>query len=232
MAVVLISGFMADETLWDDVAPSLEAFGPVIPLALREGDTIEAMAEALLPALPAHFHLAGFSMGGYVAREIVRLIPGRVESLMLIATSARGDSEEMIRQRRSALRSPPERFKGLSRPAIQSSLHPDLRDDADMLARVRDMGVRLGGHVFHRQSLIARDGDLDRLSDMTVPTLIISADNDLLRSEAEQIELESGIAAARRVTITGSGHMIPLEQPESLALVIKNWLLTPKTTSA
>lgn len=228
MAVVLISGFMADETLWDDVAPALESFGPVVPLALREGETIAAMAEALLPTLPERFHLAGFSMGGYVAREIVRLVPERIESLMLIATSARGDTEEMIRQRRSALKSPPERFKGLSRPAIQSSLHPALRDDAAMLARVRDMGLRLGGHVFHRQSFIARDGDLDRLSDMTVPTIIISADNDLLRSETEQIELESGIAGARRMTITDSGHMIPLEQPKSLATALKQWLLTYK----
>lgn len=224
MAVVLISGFMADETLWDDVAPALADFGPVIPLALREGETIEAMAEALLPALPAQFHLVGFSMGGFVAREIVRLIPERVQSLVLVATSARGDTEEMIRQRRSALKSPPERFKGLSRPAIQSSLHPKLRDDAAMLARVRDMGVRLGGHVFHRQSFIARDGDLERLGDITVPTLIVSADNDALRSSAEQQELVQGIAGAEHATVTDSGHMIPLEQPEALAEVLKDWL--------
>lgn len=224
MAIVLVSGFMADETLWDDMLETLAPFGPVIPLALREGETIEAMAQALLPALPAHFHLAGFSMGGYVAREIVRRAPDRVQSLILIATSARGDTDEMIRQRRSALKSPPERFKGLSRPAIQSSLHPDLRDDADMLARVRNMGVNLGGHVFHRQSYIARDGDLDRLSDINVPTLIIAADTDELRSDAEQVELTEGISGATRTIIANSGHMIPLEQPQALAGALLDWL--------
>lgn len=224
MAVVLISGFMADETLWDDLLEPLAPFGPVIALALREGETIEAMAQALLPALPERFHLAGFSMGGYVAREIVRLVPERIESLMLIATSARGDTEEMIRQRRSALKSPPERFKGLSRPAIQSSLHPDLKDDAAILARVRDMGTRLGGHVFHRQSFIARDGDLERLSDINVATLVVSADHDLLRSDTEQDELLNGIAGAEHATIADSGHMIPLEQPQALAKVMTGWL--------
>lgn len=224
MAVVLISGFMADETLWDEVTPELADFAPVIPLALREGETIVAMAMALLPSLPDRFHLVGFSMGGYVAREIVRMASDRVESLVLVATSARGDTEEMIRQRRSALRSPPERFKGLSRPAIQSSLHPNLRDDAGMLARVRDMGVRLGGHVFHRQSFIAREGDLDRLDGITVPTLIISADHDALRSDIEQRELENGIAGAEHTTITDTGHMIPLEQPKALAAALKTWL--------
>lgn len=224
MAVVLISGFMADETLWDEVVPELAGFGPVMPWALREGETIEAMAQALLPALPERFHLVGFSMGGYVAREIVRMAGDRVQSLVLVATSARGDTEEMIRQRRSALRSPPERFKGLSRPAIQSSLHPKLRDDADMMARVRDMGVRLGGHVFHRQSFIAREGDLDRLGDITVPTLIVSADHDALRSDTEQTELVNGIAGARHMTVGDSGHMIPLEQPKALAAVLTQWL--------
>ncbi|MEG1451989.1 alpha/beta fold hydrolase [Brevundimonas sp.] len=224
MAIVLVCGFMADETLWDDMLDALAPYGPVIPLALREGETIEAMAQALLPVLPAHFHLAGFSMGGYVAREIVRRVPDRVQSLILIATSARGDTDEMIRQRRSALKSPPERFRGLSRSAIQSSLHPDLRDDADMLARVRDMGLNLGGHVFHRQSFIARDGDLDRLSDITVPTLIVAADTDDLRSPAEARELVDGITGASLVTIPHSGHMIPLEQPEALAHAMTDWL--------
>ena len=224
MAVVLICGFMADETLWDGVQPELADFGPVIPLALREGDTIAAMAQALRPSLPERFHLVGFSMGGYVARQIVRAQPDKVQSLALVATSARGDTEEMIRQRRSALKSPPERFKGLSRPAIQSSLHPDLRDDAAMLARVRDMGVRLGGHVFHRQSFIARDSDRARLGDITVPTLIVSASDDALRSEREQQELAEGIAGSERVTIAHSGHMIPLEQPQALATVLRDWL--------
>jgi len=224
MAVVLISGFMADETLWDDVVQTLAPFGPVIALALREGATIEDMAQALIPALPDRFDLVGFSMGGYVAREIVRLIPERINSLILVATSARGDTEEMIRQRRSALRSAPERFKGLSRMAIQSSLHPALRGNAEMLSRVRDMGVRLGGHVFQRQSLIARDGDLARLGDIKVPTMVISADQDDLRSDAEQLELVYGITGAAHTTISNSGHMIPLEQPAKLAAALTDWL--------
>lgn len=224
MAIVLIPGFMADETLWDDLIAPLAPFGPVIALALREGETIEAMAQAMLASLPEQFHLVGFSMGGYVAREIVRLVPERIQSLTMVATSARGDTEDMIRQRRSALKSPPERFKGLSRPAIQSSLHPDLKDNADMLARVRDMGVRLGGHIFHRQSFIAREGDLERLGDIKVPTLIISADHDLLRSPAEQMELVAGIQGARHITIANSGHMIPLEQPQALSDALTHWL--------
>ncbi len=224
MTLLLISGFMADDTLFDALDGALAPFGPLVKTALDEGATIEEMAGAILNKAPARFTCVGFSMGGYVAREIVRMAPERVEALILIATSARGDTEAMIRQRQSALKSPPERFKGLSRLAIQSSIHPDSRDDAALHARIRDMGVRLGGEVFHRQSMITRDGDLDRLSDITVPTLIIEASHDALRSPAEAAELHSAIAGSTLVRVEDTGHMIPLEQPQALARLMTGWL--------
>jgi pimeloyl-ACP methyl ester carboxylesterase len=169
-------------------------------------------------------------MGGYVAREMARIAPERVTALILIATSARGDTEELIRQRRSALKAAPRAFKGLSRPAIVSSLHPDLAGDEAMIARVRDMGLRLGGEVFHRQSAIARAGDLDRLDEITQPTLIVTADADRLRGPDEAEELHQGIKGATLVHVAHSGHMIPLEQPQALAKVMTDWLAGPPVT--
>src|SRR5690606_25790391 len=85
-------------------------------------------------------------------------------------------------------------LQGLSRPAIVSSLHPDLSGDEAMIARVRDMGLRLGGEVFHRQSAMARAGDLERLGEIAQPTLIVAADTDRLRSREEAEELRRGIS--------------------------------------
>ena len=165
-------------------------------------------------------------MGGYVARELARIAPERVEALILIATSARGDTEALIRQRRSSLKAPPRAFKGLSRPAIVSSLHPDLVNDETMIARVRDMGLRLGGEVFHRQSAMTRAGDLERLGEIVQPTLIVAADADRLRMREEAEELHRGIAGSTLETVEHSGHMIPLEQPKALARVMTDWLKT------
>ena len=222
--MLLISGFMADDTLFDALDEALAPFGPLVKTGLDQGSTLEEMATAILQKAPERFTCVGFSMGGYVAREIVRMAPERVERLILIATSARGDTDEMIRQRQSALKSPPERFKGLSRFAIQSSIHPDSKDDAALQTRIRDMGLRLGGEVFHRQSLITRDGDLDRLSDIQLPTLIIEASHDGLRSPAEATELHLGIEGSELVRVEDTGHMIPLEKPEALAAVMVAWL--------
>jgi pimeloyl-ACP methyl ester carboxylesterase len=224
MTLLLIPGFMADATLWDAMTDDLTPFGPVVATDLSRGEDIESMAAALLGDAPDTFVAVGFSMGGYVARELARIAPERVSALILIATSARGDTEELIRQRRSALRAAPKAFKGLSRPAIVSSLHPDLATDEAMITRVRDMGLRLGGEVFHRQSAMARAGDLGRLAEIAQPTLIIAADADHLRGPDEAEELHRGIAGSTLVHIPDSGHMIPLEQPKPLAKVMTEWL--------
>ena len=228
MTLLLIPGFMADATLWDalngEMTDDLTPFGPLVATDLSRGEDIESMAAAILAEAPATFVALGFSMGGYVARELALIAPERVTALILIATSARGDTEELIRQRRSALKAAPRAIKGLSRPAIVSSLHPDLAEDEAMVTRVRDMGLRLGGAVFHRQSALARAGDLGRLAEITQPTLIIAADADRLRGADEAEELHRGIAGSTLVHIADSGHMIPLEQPKALTRVMTDWL--------
>lgn len=224
MTLLLIPGFMADATLWDAMTADLAPFGPLVATDFSRGEDIESMAAAILGDAPDRFIIVGFSMGGYVARELARIAPERVSALILIATSARGDAEELIRQRRSALKAAPKAFKGLSRPAIVSSLHPDLATDEAMITRVRDMGLRLGGEVFHRQSAMARAGDLDRLDEITQPTLIIAADADRLRGSEEAEELHRGIARSTLIHIPDSGHMIPPEQPKALARVMREWL--------
>lgn len=163
----------------------------------------------------------GFSMGGYVAREIVRLAPGRVQSLALVATSSRADLPLQAEQRRKAARANPiGAFRGLGRAAIAQSLHPDNAANEALVAHVRIMGERLGREVFVRQSLIVRDADTGRLSDIQCPTLVVAAAEDQLRSAAEARELAEGIAGARLVTVPNAGHLIPLEQPQALASAI------------
>ena len=93
-----------------------------------------------------------------------------------------------------------------------------------MIDRVRAMGLRLGWDVFVRQSRVERGGDLERLADLRVPTLVIAAAEDQLRSLDEARELTAGIPGAALRVIADSGHMIPIEQPAVLAREIRDWL--------
>ena len=89
MTLLLIPGFMADATLWDAMTDDLAPFGPLVATDLSRGEDIERMAASILSDAPERFVAVGFSMGGYVARELARIAPERVEALILIATSAR-----------------------------------------------------------------------------------------------------------------------------------------------
>ncbi|MDB5456561.1 MAG: alpha/beta hydrolase [Caulobacter sp.] len=225
MNLVLVSGFMADGDLWRDVADDLAAIGPVFLKDLSRGDTIEAMAERILDAAPPRFALIGFSMGGYVARAMVRQAPDRVAALILIATSARGDSAVQAARQAAAVDGvAPQRFRGLSRAAITASLSPTHAQDEAMVDRVRAMGLRLGWEVFVRQSRVTRADELGRLAELRVPTLVIAATEDRLRSLEEARELVAGIPDATLRVIADSGHMIPIEQPAALAREIRDWL--------
>jgi len=216
--LVLIPGYMLDDALWDGMLPFLPPELPLHFASLAEGDSIAAMAQAILAKCPPQFSVLGFSMGGYVAREIVRMAPERVTSLALVATSSRADLPLQVEQRSKAARANPiGAFRGLGRAAIAQSLHPDHAGNEALVAHVRIMGERLGREVFVRQSLIVRDADTNRLSDIRCPTLVVAAAEDQLRSPEEARELAEGIPGARLATIPKAGHLIPLEQPQALA---------------
>jgi pimeloyl-ACP methyl ester carboxylesterase len=225
MSILLIPGYMLDETLWDDVLEGLAAFGPLTHADLRHDATIEAMAARALANAPCSFILVGFSMGGYVAREIARLAPERVQALVLIATSTRPDSPALRQSRgRVGQAAASVAFSGLSRVAIATSLHPKQRDNVALIERIRAMSVRLGGEVFRRQSALERAGDLDRLYGIRCPVLIVAAGQDRLRSREEADEMHAAMPGSELVVIEDSGHMLPLEAPEALLAAVVPWL--------
>jgi len=225
MTILLVPGYMLDETLWDDVRGRLAPFGPLAHADLRHDSTIEDLARRALAEAPPSFILIGFSMGGYVAREMVRQAPERVRALALIATSARPDSDAVrLRKRTVARAAPSVSFAGLSRTAIASSLHPREAGNEALIERVRMMGVRLGGEAFRNQSMVERPGDLHLLDAIRCPTLVVAAGHDGLRSLEEVREMHAGIAGARFALVEDSGHMIPLEAPGQLCDAIVPWL--------
>lgn len=222
--LVLIPGYMLDDALWDGMLPHLPPELPLHYASLAEGDSIAAMAQAVLAACPAQFSLLGFSMGGYVAREIVRRAPHRVQALVLVATSSRADSPLIAEQRGKAARATPHGpFRGLGRAAVAQSLHPDNAGNEALVAQVRAMGERLGREVFIRQSLIVRGADTAQLGGIVCPTLVVHGADDQLRSLEEAQELAQGIPGARLHVVAQAGHLIPLEQPQVLARLLAEW---------
>ena len=222
--LVLLPGFMCDSDLWRDVAPDLGRLGPLHYGNVYQDDTLEGMAERVLSEAPERFVLVGFSMGGFVARVLTLMAPGRVTGVAFVASSAREYSEaERARRLQGAL--PGDRPRRAS-PGVALGLHPDRERDPVLLERLRDMQRRLGPEVRARQSaLIRKDGyaDLERI---TCPSLVVACRQDRLRSFGETERMAKHLPHARFEVIEDCGHMAPLEKPHELAALLAGWIET------
>ena len=223
MAIILVPGFMLDADLWSDIVGDLEPFGPVIHAEPIGAASIEEIAERVLDKAPEAFVVIGFSMGGYVAREIQRRAPQKVSKLVLIATSARGDSNLQSQRKAAIADAAPAAFRGLSRQSIRRSLAHAREGDTALVERIHAMSMRLGGETFRNQALFRRDGDLEKLPTIDCPTLIIAGSKDRLRSLEEASEMRSAIPNAQ-MKVVDAGHMIPMEAPAELSLLLHAFL--------
>ncbi|MFN9334910.1 MAG: alpha/beta fold hydrolase, partial [Alphaproteobacteria bacterium] len=97
--LLLLPGMLCDARLWRD---QIEAFGAshrVVVACLTGHDSIAAMAEAALTGLDGPLAVAGLSMGGHVALEVIRRAPRQVTRLALFDNSARADTPEQTERR-------------------------------------------------------------------------------------------------------------------------------------
>lgn len=209
--------------------------------------SVEAMAADALAVMDAEgierFHLGGHSLGGVVAQQIALTAPGRVESLALMCTFARGRQGARItwdilvaglktkigtrRMRRRA-------FLELVMPRA----HLDALPDVDAYACALEP---LFGHDLADQPAIAmkqlralgRYDALDRLRALDVPTLVVSASGDRIALPAFGRELASAIPGARFVAIEDAGHGVTIHRPEAINdLLREHWSGSTTTIAA
>ncbi|WP_211471074.1 alpha/beta fold hydrolase [Collimonas humicola] len=223
--LLLLPGFMLDQTLWDDMREGLQQLGQLHFGDLGQDDSISAMAARVLRQAPPRFVLIGFSMGGYVAQAIMQQAPERVTALALLNTSARQQDPREIAGNKMQLelaRQVP--FKGLTSRALASSLHPDLAHDRVLLEQLQAMALRNGKEVFIRQLSALRSDGYAELHKIQCPTLIVASSNDQLSSVAESRQMLEQIATARMALVENCGHMTPLEKPQQLLQILSGWL--------
>jgi len=224
--LILLPGLLCDAALWQYQMTALAEFAEPGVADLTAAASIAEMASAVLAAAPPRFALAGLSMGGYVALEILRRAPHRVSRLALLDTSARADTEEQQQRRRGLIElARLGRFKGVTPRLLPLLLHPDhLRPPFDAI--VTGMAERAGQAAFIRQetAILTRIDSRPSLGRIGVPTLVLCGDADVLTPPSIAMEIAAGIAGARLVVIEGSGHLAPLERPEAVNRAMIDWL--------
>jgi pimeloyl-ACP methyl ester carboxylesterase len=227
LPIVLVPGLLVTARLYAEQIPALWRQGPVTVADHTRDDSMAAIARRILADAPPRFALAGLSMGGYVAFEIVRQAPERVARLALLSTSARPDPPEITERRRRQIALAQEgRFGDLADMQFPLLVHRSRLDDEDLQTLVRLMADETGAEAFVREqtAIIGRADSRPDLAQIACPTLVVVGDGDELIAPENSVEIADGIPGARLVTVAESGHLSTLERPAQVTASLTEWL--------
>lgn len=225
--LVLIPGLLCTEDLFAAQVAGLAGIARIIVADHRRQDTVAGLAAAILKEAPDRFALAGLSMGGYIAFEILRQAPGRVERLALMDTSARPDAPEQSENRRRLVAVAERKGVAVAAREMFAKLVAPMRAEEKVLkSAFLEMAEATGVEGFARQqsAIMNRPDSRATLAVINCPTLVLVGSEDQLTPPEVAHEMARGIAGSRLAVVAGSGHLSTLEEPDVVTAELKAWL--------
>lgn len=227
LPTVLVPGLNCSARLYAGQIPALWGFGPVMVANHTRDDTMEAIARRILDDAPPRFALAGLSMGGYVALEIMRRAPDRVAKLALLDTNGRDDSSEAQQKRRANIAlAESGHFAQVIEDVWPALVHPDRRADTVLkqihVAMCNDVGPE--AYVRQQKAILTRADSRPLLPSIRCPALVLVGAEDELTPPFLSEEIAAGISGARLVKVPECGHLSTLERPEAVTKALVEWM--------
>ena len=233
--LILIPGFGSDEALWHHQTTHLRDIAECRVAVPDQDDTVSATAERLLDEIAGGFSLVGQSMGGFVAQEMVRRAPDRIERLALVCTSAR-PNEGTAAVNKGTLSSAISQFFTLDdeqnfvatrKEVIAATLYADAvdREPGHILETMLTRVLSRPG-VFHRQlnAIATRPDGRPHLAAIRCPTVVITGRDDKWMAPDLAVEMAQNIPGAAMVFIEQAAHAPAIEQPQATTAVLRYWL--------
>jgi pimeloyl-ACP methyl ester carboxylesterase len=224
---VLIPGLLCTPRLYAEQLPALWRFGPVTVANHTHDDSMSGIARRILSLAPPKFALIGLSMGGYVAFEILRQAPDRVEKLALLDTTARPDAPEQTEQRKRQIEMARHgRFDGIAQLLFPRFVAAARHGDRALQDIVRTMAQDTGAEAFVRQqtAIMNRADSRADLGAIACPTLVVVGADDALTPPDRAAEMVAAISGARQRVVPECGHLSTLEQPETVTQALVAFL--------
>jgi pimeloyl-ACP methyl ester carboxylesterase len=224
--LILIPGMMCDARMWGGLPAMLHprVVAHALPIA---HDTMAALAAEVLAAAPPRFALAGLSMGGIVAMEMLAQAPGRITRLALLDTNPRAERPEVAAGRaRQIARALAGDLEGVMRDEMKPNYLAEGPGKAAILDLCMDMALSLGPDVFARQSRALRDraDRQDALAAFKGPALVLMGAHDRLCPRDRHELMHALMPQSRFAVVPGAAHLPTLEKPVETALHLRRWL--------
>jgi pimeloyl-ACP methyl ester carboxylesterase len=225
--VVILPGLLEDADGFQQQVAHLASRADCTVADLTRADSIAGLArEALRQAPDGPLCIVGHSMGGYVALEIMRQAPQRVERLALLNTNARPDSPEATENRKRLMALAEKDFGSVIQTLMPKLVTAEHLEDLQITGTISEMALGTGKEAFLRQqkAIIARIDSRPHLAAIGCRTLVVAARSDALMPLEVLQELASGIRRSTLAVVEDSGHMTPLEQPLAVSKLLEAWL--------
>lgn len=227
LPLVLLPGLMCDARLFTPQIAAFSAERAVQVGCIATDNNVADMARAVLAAAPHQFALAGLSLGGIVAMEVVRQAPERVQRLALMDTNPLPEPHDVAIARSAQI----ERVNsGALLEVMRDELKPHYLVDGPQRGAVLDlcmaMAMSFGADVFERQAraIAGRPDQRESLRAIAVPSMILTGESDALCPMDRHTLMHELIDDSTLTVIPGAGHLPTLEQPDLTTEAIRTWL--------
>ncbi|MEW9918902.1 alpha/beta fold hydrolase [Marimonas sp. MJW-29] len=228
--LVLLPGMMCDARVYGPQIAELSSEMAVMVAPVTQGERIEEIASGLLDLLPKRFALAGLSMGGIVAMELLRRAPDRITRIALMGTSPLAETPAAAANREPQI---VKARAGELLDVMREEMKPEYlapgSQRADVLDLVMDMAEVLGPEVFIRQSraLQRRRDQQAVLRKCRAPALVLCGEHDQLCPVKRHSFMAELIPYAELKVLEGAGHLPTLEQPSATTAALRAWMRQP-----
>ena len=231
--LILIPGLMCDSAVWEHQARTLAALTTIDIPDHGTLNSLGEMAEAVLERAPARFALAGHSMGGRVAFEVLRRAPERVVRAALLDTAYAplnpgSEGTQEITGRYALLElARTEGMRAMGAAWVKNMVHPDRLSDRPLLDSILTMIERKTPDIFAAQikALLERPDAGPLLEEIQPPTLILCGRQDAWSGLPRHQEMAQRIPDSRLAVIEDCGHTSPMERPEAVTAALHDWVM-------
>jgi pimeloyl-ACP methyl ester carboxylesterase len=232
-SLIMVPGLGSDGAVWQRTITALDgAFDCVVGDTLSD-TSLPAMARRILARAPERFALAGVSMGGMVALELLTIAPERVTHVALVDTNARPDSfgRKAYRGLANLVVGVTRDFRRVAERSIPSLVHSATTDD--VRKELVDMSVRVGPEAYVRQNraVIKRRDLRSVLPGIAVPTVVVVGQDDLLTPVAMAREIQRMTLGSTLHVLPDCGHLPPIEKPQAMASLLRELLTQGRSVS-
>jgi pimeloyl-ACP methyl ester carboxylesterase len=230
--LVLVPGLLCDEAVWAHQSDALADIADIQIATNGARDSLVAMAEAIIAHAPPRFAVAGHSMGGRVALEVVRRVPERVIALALLDTGyqalAAGEAGEREVAGRHALVEKARRkgMRAMGWEWLQGMVYPSRLCDPILVNAILDMIERRTPDLYAAQTraLINRPDATSVLVRVRCPTLVLCGQDDLWSPPQRHEAICNLVRGSSLTVVPYCGHMSTMEQPAAVSQALRSWL--------